>query len=91
MSLPKTYQFLETLGSNRKHMSHGRFAGVTGATGGRSGGERDTPVKSKVDDNLYLRIKPVNMPGLMIHGVGGKSHPIEPAGTHTISIVTQTA
>jgi len=79
--LPKNDQFLKVPGSCPHHVPHVGFAAVDRSYCVLSVGKCNVAVASKIDNRFHFGIEAVNMPRLMIHGVGKEANAVEANGT----------
>jgi len=65
-------------------MPHIRLASIAWSDGVGPACERDRSILPKIDDHFDFGIEAMDVTGLVVHGVSGKPHAIEPDRTHLI-------
>jgi len=82
MSLPKSNKFVEMQRGHIKHVPHICLASIARPHSVRPRRQRNRTILAKVDDGLYLRVKAVHVPGIVIHRVRRKPYAAVPDRTH---------
>jgi hypothetical protein len=86
--LPKPCQLVEMLRSYREDVPNIGFARIARSNGVRSVCQRNIAIQAKIDNHFRLGIEPMDVPGLMIVGIGHEPNAVEPERSHIEFILT---
>ena len=89
MFLPEGYQLFEVFVGYRQYVFDVRPARVTGLDGVLPVGYLDSTIGQKIDDNQYLGVSPMYVPGRVIVWECREPNTLKPDRAHTW-IITQT-